>query len=113
MGKGMYSLVERLYDAEAEAAAAELKLDEVYEERARLLASLTKVWQGLGFEVWIVDNDDGWPIVMAMLPTGQVSWHVTNEARHRHFSHLDTSSAWVWDEHTTPEKYDRLEAWRP
>lgn len=86
-------------------------LREVYRERARLLAFLTRV-----FPAVITNNDrkepERWVIYLAT-PAGQVSWHL-------HFDDLPLfAAAGVevvdgndprarWDEHSVQEKYARL-----
>lgn len=88
-------------------------LDGAYMERALVLAALSRVWAHLGYRQWIGYDEaegDEWPVFYCELPTGQVSWHLTSGQRSL-FNHVDTSSAWVWDKHTTDEKYDRLRRW--
>lgn len=45
------------------------------------------------------DQDDpAWPVVLIELPTGQVSWHITQHAQ-------------AWDGHGTPEKWRRVQVY--
>lgn len=87
--------------------------DEVYQERAQVVAALTHVWQSKGYSVYLgVDKENGWPVVYANLPTGQVSWHVSADDVISYFGHLGFPVTWaVWDGHDTPMKYQRLRDW--
>lgn len=80
--------------------------DELYRERAQLVAALSKVFPAS------VDRDPAepeWFVVFIDLPTGQVSWHIA-PADLPLFDHLPRYTGRVWDGHTTPEKYERLNA---
>lgn len=53
----------------------------------------------------------GWFVVMANLPTGQISNHYPAEAWDL-FHHVDAQErAWEWDGHTAADVADRLELW--
>jgi hypothetical protein len=80
------------------------KMDEVYAERNKLVAALSKL-----FPAWIgTDGTPGWFVVYIELPTGQASWHFKESERNL-VSHLKEGGAMcIWDGHTTEEKYERL-----
>jgi hypothetical protein len=86
------------------------ELDEVYRERNAVVAALIRVGRYPSFLVPAPDAE-GWWIVYAETPEGQVSWHVAA-------SDLDlfwgVPAAYAkWDGHDTDEKYRRLELLRP
>lgn len=80
-----------------------------YWERNQLVSALSKLFpaslerhQGAGWE------DDWRWIVMIIIPTGQLSWHI-HDSDLGHFDHLERQTKkYEWDGHTTNEKYDRL-----
>ena len=51
---------------------------------------------GLPCGVRIDPQEPEWPVVFIELPTGQVSWHIPQYGM-------------AWDNHTTDEKYNRIE----
>lgn len=52
----------------------------------------------------------GWFIVMAELPTGQISYHYEN--RHWELFNIpELDTAWEWDGHTPNEADDRIESY--
>jgi hypothetical protein len=79
--------------------------DEVYAERNQLVAALSKVWDST---IAVDPDEPDWPVVLINSPSGQLSWHITVDERHRLFSHLYVSHQDKWDGHTTEEKYRRL-----
>lgn len=83
-------------------------MDEIYRERAHLVAALSKL-----FPACIDPNpiEPNWPICFIDLPTGQVSWHIALSDMGL-FAHLPKGER-VWDRHTTEEKYARLDALKP
>lgn len=52
----------------------------------------------------------GWFIVMAELPTGQISNHYENRYWEL-FNIPELDTAWEWDEHTPNEAADRIESY--
>ena len=83
--------------------------DDVYTERNRLVAALTKLFPSV-----MIRNrewEEGWQhVIYVHGPEGQMSWHIGDNDLHL-FSHLevhDQPSFDVWDGHTTDEKYERL-----
>jgi hypothetical protein len=75
--------------------------DEEYELRYTLVMDAMAAARHAGYAVGIrVDQEyPEWPVVYIQLPTGQVSWHMPEHP-------------WEWDGHTTPEKFDRIAAFR-
>lgn len=80
-------------------------IDEVYEERNRVVAALTGAFPSGTRED---KNQPGWRIVYVDLPTGQVSWHYGEKDAHL-FAHLPPYLK-DYDGHTTEEKYRRVAA---
>jgi hypothetical protein len=83
-------------------------IDDVYRERQHLVSNLSaKHPSGLVSSV----DEDGvtWPIVYIELPTGQVSWHISDVDLDL-FSHVPYRDI-KWDGHNTSEKYRRLDAY--
>lgn len=84
-------------------------IDEVYTERAHLVAALSKLFPSSLGEHDGDDWDDDWRTACYIeLPTGQVSWHIASKDVHL-FEHLEKEGN-SWDGHTTEEKYKRLDA---
>lgn len=86
--------------------------DAAYLERNRLVAYLAFCWPA-SLERH-PDNDRDWEddwrwIVFVALPTGQVSWHI-HDSHLGLFDHVPQFQGWVWDGHTTEQKYNRLTA---
>ncbi len=82
-----------------------------YEERARVVAALSKVFPShlARHPDEDKDWDDDWRwIVCVHLPTGQATWHI-HDSQEALFSHLQNAPN-HWDGHTTEEKHQRLEA---
>lgn len=84
--------------------------DRVYAQRNMLVGALSKL-----FPAWIsADTDEpDWPVVLIELPTGQVSFHVTQTERYSVFAHLMEHSpsdllGWAWDGHDDAEKWRRV-----
>lgn len=82
-------------------------LDEIYHERAHLVAHLATVYPSVLVHRADPDAPD-WPVLFINLPTGQVSWHVNPEDLDL-FQHVTVGTE-TWDGHTTDEKYARLDA---
>ncbi len=91
-------------DTQAETSAADAATNALYSERAHLIALLVKDHDGVYQED---PESDGWMIVYADLPTGQVSWHISPADRHL-FENVRFAPDVVWDGHTTDEKYGRV-----
>ena len=82
------------------------KLNDVYNERNRVIALLTKFYPSY----MAIDDtsEDGFKnIVYIETPQGQLSWHITDEEVSL-FKHLKYEEN-KWDGHTTREKYQRIE----
>lgn len=90
---------------------AESAKNGAYRERDRLVCVLSRLWPShiaLHKGEW----DDEWRnIVCVHAPTGQLTWHI-HDSELPMFEHLSVQAD-HWDGHTTAEKYQRLEAWRP
>jgi hypothetical protein len=89
--------------------AAPAGLDAAYRERNALVAALIRT-NGWPAQIVMAPDTEGWWIVYAETPEGQVSWHVSPDD-------MDLFSDWPvafgshhspWDGHTTDEKYTRL-----
>lgn len=79
--------------------------DDVYRERAHLVAHLASIYPST-----IGPHDPNWPewsVVIVETPQGQMSWHVA-PADLGLFRHVRPSEANTWDGHSTEEKYARL-----
>lgn len=85
----------------------------VYRERARLIAYLAAQHPS-----WLVLDGDpaepGWYVLYVLAPTGQMSWHISEEDVDL-FDHVRRITPdgfhevhGGWDGHTTKEKYERL-----
>jgi hypothetical protein len=83
------------------------RLNAVYTGRNQLVAALSKLFiSHLGP---VSDAEPGWgTAVYIQLPSGQVSWHISDEEVETLFSHLSVDTTVPWDGHTTDEKYQRL-----
>ena len=90
------------------------ELDVAYRERNALVAALIRVG-GYKAEVVMAPDTEGWWIVYAETPEGQVSWHISPDD-------MDLFADWPiafgsksspWDGHTTEEKYRRVARLRP
>lgn len=80
-------------------------LDNAYRERNAVVAALIRVG---GYRAWrmLAPDAEGWWIVYAETPMGQVSWHVA-PVDIRLFDGVPVGSD-PWDGHSTAEKYDRV-----
>ena len=89
----------------------EVKKDNAYSERNRLVAALTKLFPA--WIEWHSEEDNSWDndwrnIIYIDLPAGQVSWHI-HKSEVEQFYHLKMKEGKSsWDGHTTEEKYKRL-----
>lgn len=83
-------------------------MDSVYRERAHLVAYLAAAYPS-AMKVDFAEPD--WPVVYIQTPRGQLSWHVARDDLPL-FAHVpwDHDDKWTWDNHTTEEKYARLDA---
>lgn len=79
--------------------------ENVYRERARLVAFLTKIFPSYcGFTD---PEEPDWLVVYVETQEGQLSWHISPDDADL-FSHLAVVREANWDGHTTKEKYERL-----
>lgn len=86
----------------------ELRLNEVYNERDRLVALISSLYPSHLARHEGEDWDDDWRnVVYIDTPEGQLSWHIANKEVPL-FGHLITGEN-NWDGHTTEEKYNRIE----
>lgn len=84
--------------------------DDVYRERARLVAHLASLYPSV--LAYSDPAEPDWPVLTVNAPTGQMSWHISPDDLDL-FGHVeqvtDTDDPRViWDGHTTEQKYDRL-----
>jgi hypothetical protein len=86
--------------------------DGAYRERNRLVALLAALFPSSlerhdeNDKTW--EDDWRW-IVFIDLPTGQCTWHI-HDSELPLFAHVDRLKGWVWDNHTTDDKYARVAA---
>jgi hypothetical protein len=93
------SFVRTTVDPQAEVLALQKQRNDVYEERDRLVAALSKC-----FPSWLARHpntdrawDDDWRwIVFVQLPTGQATWHI-HDRELPWFAHLKRRTENVWD----------------
>lgn len=98
---------------EQRVSRVEAERDDVYRERAHLVALIAG---GLAEQAVIVPATDvdepGWQILYATLHGRQCSWHIApgDAALFEYFDHVpaDDSRA-QWDGHTTEAKYDHID----
>lgn len=78
--------------------------DAVYRERAQLVAFMAAVYPSV-----IMHPEPSWSLVYIETPEGQMSWHIA-AADVDLFTHVRrvTTADYVWDGHSTDEKYERL-----
>lgn len=82
--------------------------DKVYLERDQLVAFLSSVYPS--HLALATDAEDGWMYTVCVhSPEGQMAWHIPDHEVESLFGHLDVELN-DWDDHTTAEKYLRLEA---
>ena len=94
--------------------------DGAYRERNQVVAALVRCYQALNYEVWLGRHpaeDASWEpdwrwIVFALLPTGQVSWHI-HDSELPLFADLPREPYQAYDGHTTEQKYKRVLGWKP
>jgi hypothetical protein len=88
--------------------------DDAYTERNRVVAAFAKLATIMDWPVAVTRTAiEGWSedwhgCVFIDTPQGQVSWHF-HDSHAGLFKHLPHGPA-IWDGHTTPQKYERLEA---
>lgn len=70
-----------------------------YGQRNKLIVAAVSVALSAGYEAGfrIDPANPAWPVAFIELPTGQISWHIPQHIQE-------------WDNHTTEEKYTRIEA---
>jgi len=77
----------------------------IYRERAHLVAYLAAVYPS---EIAYSDPaEPNWAVVMIETPQGQLSWHIAPDDMDL-FDHVSRNDLYVWDGHTTEQKYERL-----
>lgn len=104
MGQSVNETTLQINAAEMKAAKANVDKDGAYEERNRLVALLARLFpSGVAPDVTSPD----WYIVYIDLPMGQASWHIPN-AEIGLFEGIPLYQG-KWDNHTTDEKYKRIE----
>ena len=81
--------------------------DGAYRERNAVVAALIRT-NGWPTCVVPAPDEDGWWIVYAETPQGQVSWHFGPDDES--FTGFPMRHAYSWDGHTTEEKYRRVAA---
>jgi hypothetical protein len=88
-----------------EIATLRAALDDVYRERNAVVAALIRT-NGWPASLMAAPDEEGWWIVYAETPLGQVSWHV-NPVDVRLFDDVPRRGA-DWDGHDTDTKYERI-----
>jgi hypothetical protein len=100
----VHGLLADVAEARAQLADVTAERDKAYRERAHLVAYLAACHPS----VMLTDSaEPDWPIVFAMTPAGQMSWHIA-KADLELFGHVPATTNPTWDGHTTDEKYARL-----
>jgi hypothetical protein len=91
------------------ASEAPVGLDAAYRERNALIAALIRS-HGWRAEVVMAPDTEGWWIIYAETPQGQVSWHISPDDMDlfRDWPAAFGSRPSPWDGHTTEEKYRRI-----
>jgi len=88
------------------------QMDAVYAERNKVVALLAHLVMKSGFKVGVrpdMKEGPGWHVLYIDTPTGQLSWHFTeNELPLLKGVPLYELE---WDKHTTEEKYERMRRW--
>lgn len=81
--------------------------DDVYRERARLVAYLAAQYPS--HKGFTDPSEPDWAVVVVETPQGQMSWHVSPDDQDL-FHHVRKTRPGdaPWDGHTTEEKYARL-----
>lgn len=80
-------------------------INDLYTERAHLIAALTKLLPARKFE----GTEEDFPVIIHIeLPTGQAGWHIADADAHL-FDHLHFSPDNDYDGHSTALKYKRLD----
>jgi len=93
---------------------AEKARDAAYRERNACVAVMARMAIGFGWKVGIRETaiegwDEAWHnCVWIDFPTGQASWHYHDDDAELFHGLGDYDNP--WDGHTTPEKYERLDA---
>jgi hypothetical protein len=83
------------------------QIDQVYEERNRLVALLARLFPSGKAITKIAGWEPEWHnCIYIDLPTGQASWHV-HESQMHEFANLPDYTG-QWDGHTSTEKYQRV-----
>ena len=89
--------------------------DDVYRERARLVAYLAACYPGAAVLAFSDPDAPGWAVLTIDTPVGQLSWHISPddldlfpETLVAHVHPEDPRAK--WDGHDTPTKYERLAA---
>lgn len=80
-------------------------LDNIYRERNAVVAALIRT-NGWPASIMAAPDAEGWWIVYAETPLGQVSWHIAPDDV-RLFDDFPRSGA-DWDGHDTDTKYERV-----
>ena len=82
-------------------------MDNIYKERAHLLALLSRHYPS-GFSPGADPEYPDWPILFINFPTGQATWHISPDDVSL-FNHVPVTWEDEWDGHTTEEKYRRIQ----
>ena len=82
------------------------RLNDVYRERNQLVSFLSTQYDSFLFRHEAME--EGFKnLVVIQSPVGQMSWHITDSELGL-FTHLIYRTDYVYDGHTTEEKYERL-----
>lgn len=81
-------------------------LDQVYRERAHLVALLASLWPSTR----TFSDDAGYSVVYVDSPAGQLSWHIhpADAYLFHHVARTGSAPEQLWDGHSTAEKYRRV-----
>lgn len=102
----MDELLELEEAIKAEEGLWQVRLNDVYEERDRLVALISSIYPS--YIAIDEDSEDGFKnVVYIESPVGQLSWHIADDEV-KFFGHLTVKEN-NWDGHSTEEKYERIE----
>jgi hypothetical protein len=83
----------------------------IYRERACLVAYLASIWPS--YIGYTDSSEPDWKVVTICTDEGQMCWHISPDDEDLFGDvdrHNQPSERFIWDGHTTEEKYERLRA---
>ena len=89
-------------------------VDKAYTERAQVVVALARLARSMGYSVGFGydAHEPAWPVLFIEVPKiGQMSWHLSQGDRCALAPDIQDDPSWVWDGHSTSQKYERLAQW--